>query len=137
MFGSVCSQDVRCASAYGVGQSDQPRPTWANVTPAAMSVAAKKETIRCARICILDLSDTKGVQHPVPRADVHAPVGDGDAAEVIPRGDRVAAVPELFAGLTLERVEHRLTGVWNASRRAAGESAAVDRAAGFVPRDIC
>src|SRR5687767_6207597 len=31
MFGSVCSQDVRCASAYGVGQSDQPRPTCANV----------------------------------------------------------------------------------------------------------
>src|SRR4029453_7297191 len=28
MFGSVCSQDVRWASAYGVGQSDQPRPTW-------------------------------------------------------------------------------------------------------------
>src|SRR5215210_3235365 len=79
MFGSVCSQDVRCASAYGVGQSDQPRPTWANVTPAAMSVAAKKETIRCARICMLDYLTPKAYSIPS-----HVPMYTRPLATVMP-----------------------------------------------------
>ena len=46
MFGSVRSQDVRCASAYDVSQSDQPRPTWAKAALLTMSEAATTEAIR-------------------------------------------------------------------------------------------
>src|SRR5581483_10640324 len=50
--------------------------------------------------------NAKAVLHAVERVDVNAAVGDGEPAPVAPRGDLVAARPQLFAGPGVERVEH-------------------------------
>ena len=56
-------------------------------------------------------------QYSIPSigADVDAAVGDRQTTEVIPRCDLIAARPELVAGFTVERVQHRVRRFLNAS----------------------
>ena len=68
--------------------------------------------------------------------DVGAAVRHGQPAEVVPRFDLGAARPQLLAGLPIERVQRGLARVRHAARRPGAETAAVDRAAGLVPRAI-
>src|SRR4029079_3578361 len=89
--------------------------------------------IRRARICLIALPDAKGIERSVPCADVRASVRDGHATEVVPGGDRVAAVPEFLAVMTVSAVEHRLARVWNAPRGPTRKRTAVARPTGLIP----
>src|SRR5437773_9132103 len=64
----------------------------------------------------------KAIEHPIERADVNAPVGHGQSAEVIPGRNLIPARPQLRAGLTIQCVEHGMRGLLNAARRSANVS---------------
>src|SRR5262245_5705741 len=65
------------------------------------------------------LGDAKTVERPIERADVDAPVRNGQPAEVIERRDLIAARPERLAGLAVERVQNGVRRSGDTRRRAA------------------
>src|SRR5579883_1678897 len=117
ILASVRIQEDRWASLPAVIQSPPPRPNCAWVRAGK----SPKRRTACRFFMKLPL-DPKAIEHAVERADVHAAVGDGEAAPVIPALDFVLARPELCPRLRVEGVEHRVGGTGDAAIGGIGQS---------------
>src|SRR5262245_16729319 len=138
ILSSVRTHDVRCASPSAVSHCVPPRPTWANARLQASVNAAPTMIRRRARIMFLPCTlyitlNPEAIHDAVEDRDVGAAVRDGQSAEVVPRLDRVAARPELLAGLPVEGVQGGAARARDAAHRARAQSATVDGALRRVP----
>src|SRR5438270_7272099 len=67
--------------------------------------------------------EPKAVQHAIESPEIHASIGYRQAAEVSKRLDLSSARIQLLAGLSFERIEHRMAGRLDPERAEVGESA--------------
>src|SRR5262245_60078642 len=108
IFGSSRSQPVRCASAPVAGHSKPTlRPCAIRTPPEAATRRATRE-LRVICIVFLSASHAENVDRAIECRQVGPAVGHRHPAVVVPRGDLIAAVPELFARQRIQRVERRL-----------------------------
>src|SRR6476659_4768228 len=108
--------------------------------PAAASIAATAMNQVCRGIIADSLCGRRGeaeaVHHAVERPQVHSPVGDRQAAPVVPGRDLIPAGPQLFAGLAVEGVDRGMPRVRYATLRIRIEAAADPWTIWFVPGQV-
>src|SRR3569833_1313382 len=130
--GSVRTQDLRCASPPVTFQAGPP-PNCAAARPAKIKAHPVVDARRWVRVFMGSslnsapggspaagpkprptrsqlLFDAVAVENAVPRADVDAAVGFGKLTEVQPGLDVIAARPQRFAVLGIERIKRGVRG---------------------------
>src|SRR5215469_4461092 len=61
------------------------------------------------------LFNAEAVQSAIERPNINTAVGDGNSAPMIPRSDLIAAGPQLFSGICIERVQRRVSRTGDAA----------------------